>query len=64
MANQLDELEGPVNEAGRDINVIQKQLKVEVGVGSLIFEIILWVLGIIPGLIFLIMKIKAGCYLR
>ncbi len=64
MANQLDELEGPVNEAGRDINVIQKQLKVEVGVGSLIFEIILWVLGIIPGLIFLIMKIKAGSYLR
>ncbi|MDE5714593.1 MAG: LemA family protein [Anaeroplasmataceae bacterium] len=64
MANQLDELEGPVNEAGRDVNVIHKQIKVEVGVGSLIFQIILWVLGILPGLIFLIMKIKAASYLR
>ncbi len=64
MGNQLDELEGPVNEAGRDVNVIHKQIKVEVGVGSLIFQIILWVLGILPGLIFLFMKIKAASYLR
>ena len=64
MANQLDELTGPVNEQGRDVNVISKQIKVEVGVGSTIFEIILWILGIIPGLIFLFMKIKAAQYLR
>ena len=64
MANALDEMTGPVNEEGRDINVIAKQIPVKVGVGSKVFEVILWVLGILPGLIFLIMKIKAGTYLR
>lgn len=63
MANLLDE-EGPVREEGRDVNVIAKQLPVKVGTGSKVFEILLWVLGIIPGLIFLIMKIKAGTYFR
>ena len=63
MANELDELTSPVNPEGRDINVIHKQLPIKVGAGSLIFEILLWVL-IIPGLIFLIMKISAGNYLR
>jgi len=60
MANELDEMTGPVNEEGRDINVIEKQIPVKVGVGSTIFEVILWVLGIIPGLIFLLVKISAG----
>lgn len=64
MANELDELTGPVNEAGRDINVIEKQIPVKVGVGSKIFEILLWVLGIVPGLIFLFMKINARKYLN
>lgn len=63
MANELDELTGPVNESGRDVNVIEKQIPVKVGVGSTIFQIILWIF-IIPGLIFLIMKIKAQNYLR
>ena len=63
MANELDEMTGPVNEAGRDVNVIEKQIQVKVGVGSKIFEVLLWVLGIIPGLIFLAMKVKAGNYL-
>ena len=63
MANELDEMTGPVNAEGRDVNVIAKQLPVKVGVGSLIFEIMLWVLGIIPGLVFLFMKIKAKTYL-
>ena len=63
MANELDELTGPVNEAGRDVNVIEKQIPVKVGAGSLVFEIILWVLCIIPGLIFLFRKISAGKYL-
>lgn len=63
MANELDELNGPVNEQGLDVNVIQKQIPVKVGVGSLIFEICLWCL-IIPGLIFLFMKINARTYLR
>ena len=63
MANELDELTGPVNQQGRDVAVIEKQLPIKVGVGSRIFEVILWILGIFPGLIFLIMKIKAGNYL-
>lgn len=64
MANELDEMTGPVNAEGRDVNVIEKQLPVKVGVGSLIFEIMLWVLGIIPGVVFLFMKVRAGAYLR
>lgn len=63
MANELDEMTGPVNEGGRDINVIEKQIPVKVGVGSTIFQIVLWIF-IIPGLIFLFMKIKAQNYLR
>ena len=59
MANQLDELNPEVREEGLDTNVIAKKLPAEVGVGSTIFEIALWVCGIIPGLVFLFMKINA-----
>ncbi len=64
MANELDEMNGPISQEGRDVNVIQKQIPVKVGWGSKFFEIILWCLGIIPGLIFLFMKINARTYLR
>ena len=64
MAQQLDELNPDVREQGLDVNVIAKKIPVEVGKGSLVFEIALWVLGIIPGLIFLIMKIKAKNYFQ
>lgn len=64
MGNQLDEMTGPTLEQGRDVNVIAKQIPVKVGWGSKFFEVMLWVLGIIPGIIFLFMKIKAGNYLR
>ncbi len=64
MANQLDEMTGPVNQEGRDVSVIQKQIPVKVGWGSKFFEVILWVLAIIPGVIFLFMKINAKAYLR
>ena len=63
MANQLDELNPVVNEAGRDVNVIEKQLPIKVGAGSKVFEVLLWILGIIPGIIFLFLKINAGKYL-
>ena len=63
MANELDETVDPVRAEGRDVAVIEKPLPVKVGVGSRIFEVILWVLGIFPGLIFLFVKIKAGNYL-
>ena len=64
MANELDEITGPVNGAGRDINVIERQLPTRVGWGSTLFEIVLWCLGILPGLIFLFMKVGAKNYFQ
>ena len=64
MANPLDEMTGPVNHKGRDINVIERQLPVQTGFGSVLFEIILWCLGILPGLIFLFMKVSAANYFQ
>ena len=63
MTNGLDELNDEVS-TGRDVNVINKRIPVTVGTGSKVFEIMLWVCGIIPGLIFMFMKIKASTYLR
>lgn len=59
MANQLDELNPTVMDEGLDTNVIVKKIPAEVGVGSIIFEVLLWLCGIIPGVIFLFMKIDA-----
>ena len=64
MANELDELTGYTNNAGRDINVIEKQLPVKIGFGSVLFEILLWCCGILPGVIFLFMKINADNYFK
>lgn len=64
MANDLDELTGPVNEEGLDVNVIHKQIPVKVGVGSKVFEVFLWIPLLLPGAIFAIKKIKAANYLR
>lgn len=65
MANQLDELSTEnIRAEGLDVNVIAKKLPVTVGVGSKIFEVLLWVLGIIPGVIFLFKKIKARTYFQ
>lgn len=62
MGNELDELKDYVNEEGRDVNVIEKQLKVTVGWGSKLFEVLLWFPLIIPGIVFQFMKVKAGNY--
>jgi len=59
MANQLDELNPQVREEGLDTNVIVKKIPAEVGAGSKLFEVMLWLCGIIPGVIFLFMKISA-----
>jgi len=64
MANELDEITGRLNSAGRDVNVIDTQLQVTVGWGSSLFEICLWLCGILPGLIFIFMKIGAQNYFR
>lgn len=63
MANGLDELRDEAS-VGRDINVINKQIPVKVGPGSTVFQVLLWFPLIIPGAIFLGMKIKAATYLR
>jgi LemA protein len=89
MANELDETTGPVNAEGRDVNVIDKQLKVEISAGTKFFDIAIWIIpiplfagiaylangdalqaaiggvvGILPGVIFAIMKTNALAYLR
>lgn len=65
MANLLDEKTGPVNATGQDINVIDRQLPVTVGVGSVIFEIVLWMIFTpILGLIWLYIKKKAENYFQ
>ena len=64
MANELDETTGPVREEGRDVHVIDRQIPVRVGWGSTLFEVLLWVCGILPGLVFLFMKISARNYLQ
>ncbi|MCM1177385.1 MAG: LemA family protein [Bacteroidales bacterium] len=93
MANLLDEVTGPVNDNGRDIHVIDRQLPVKTGFGSVLFEIALWVTipvlvlvylaimgdtlenslligvagcvaGVLPGVIFIFMKISARNYFQ
>lgn len=89
VGNELDETQGPTNPAGRDVHVIDKQLPVEIGVGTRLFEVSIWLvgvavavgvgilieadpivvlliglLGLIPGLIFQLMKTNALAYLR
>ena len=59
MANHLDELNPEVREEGLDTNVIVKKIPAEVGFGSTLFEVFLWICGILPGVIFLFMKISA-----
>ncbi len=59
MGNQLDELNPEIREEGLDTNVIVKKIPAKVGFGSTVFEVLLWVFGIIPGVIFLFMKINA-----
>ena len=62
MANQLDELYDEQRPESLDTHVIAKRLPVKVGAGSTVFEILLWLLGIIPGVVFLFMKTKAKNY--
>lgn len=45
--NPLDEVTGPVNPAGREVRVIDRQLPVTVGFGSLLFEIAVYASGFV-----------------
>lgn len=91
MANLLDETQGPVNDNGRDVHVIDRQLPVTITFRSTLFEIALWVTlplltliyvlamgdqladpttvaiggcvaGVLPGVVFIFMKISARNY--
>ncbi|MCM1140561.1 MAG: LemA family protein [Muribaculum sp.] len=93
MANLLDEINGPTFKDGLETHVITRRILVEVGTGSKIFEIALWItipilviiyvlimgseldnptrtllvgcgLGIIPGIVFIFMKISARNYFQ
>ena len=65
MANMLDELDPTtVRDEGLDTHVIAKRIPVKVGIGSTLFEILLWVLFIIPGVVFLFKKIQAKNYFQ
>lgn len=64
MANELDEMNYTPMDEGREVNVIAKQISPKVGVGSKIFEVVLWVLAIVPGIVFLIMKKNADNKLK
>ena len=45
MSNPLDEVTDPVNDQGREARVIEKQLPVEIGAGSALFEIAVYISG-------------------
>lgn len=45
MANLLDEVNGPYNDAGREARVIDKQLPVTIGFESVLFELFIWLIG-------------------
>lgn len=60
MANELDEVTGPVNEAGRDARVIEKQVPVTINGGTKAFGIAVWFIPpIIGGVILWALKNKA-----
>jgi LemA protein len=54
MANELDEVAGPFLAEGRDVQVIDKQLPVTIGIESLLFEVALWALLPLIGLLLVI----------
>lgn len=66
MANELDELDqSSINEQGRDVHVIDKQLKVTLEGRDKFFDIGIWFFGLIlGGIIFAIKKTMARNYLR
>ncbi len=64
MANELDELGTDIREEGLDTNVIAKKIPAKIGFGSVLFEIFLWILFIIPGIVFQYKKTKAKNYFQ
>lgn len=51
---QFDEINGPTLDEGNDTKVIAQTRQTTVGIGSKIFELAIWLVGFIPGIIVLI----------
>lgn len=64
MANPLDETHGPINQQGRDVNVIDKKIPVKTGGAEIAFQVFLWFPLIIPGIIYIFVKQKRKSYLQ
>ncbi len=65
MANQLDELSNDVMPEGLDTKVIAKRLPAKVGGGTkFVFNVLMWFLLIIPGIVVLVKKMKAQAYFQ
>lgn len=65
MANELDELDTSlVNEAGQDVHVINKQLKVELDGADKFVNVGVWFLFIIGGVIYMFRKAHAKTYFQ
>jgi LemA protein len=47
MGNPLDELTGPVETQGRDVNVIAQQIPVTVGFGTTVYQVSIWIVGVL-----------------
>ena len=64
MANELDEMTGPVAEEGRETGVINKQLPIKVGTGTKVFNVLMYFPGalllFIPMIVWMVAKVKAG----
>lgn len=66
MANPLDEMAAPVLDEGRDINVIAKQLPIEIGKGwKIFFNVGMWFLPpIIGGIVIICKKAQAKAHFQ
>ena len=61
MANPLDETSATYNPDGLEGRVIHKQLPVTIGIESVIFEIVIWIIGfVIAGIITFVVKPDLG----
>ena len=58
MANELDEMTGPVNKEGRDVNVIEKQIQVEMTTGLKVLNFMM----VFPGCLLLFIPTGAWLY--
>lgn len=54
MGNTLDETQGPFNDEGREVRVIDKRIPVTIDFFSVLFEIFVWAIGFIVALLIIL----------